>query len=188
VTNYNLYTLMGCVLLVCGCAAESGPESELGTPVTDVSEAVDALPLPDEGSASQVSEPDTTGSEAPPVDVPIDSEASGDDAVAEEVTQVSTTVTFTTYTDASCTQLPPMNSVVELDTTLACNEAPKASISDVVCYADKITYTNHPNVTGCDSEGFFNELPVGICQEFPGPVPTWKFIEPDTYHCLSVID
>ena len=58
-TNYNLYTLIACVLLVCGCAAESGPESELGTPVTDVSEAVDALPLPDEGSASQVSEPDT---------------------------------------------------------------------------------------------------------------------------------
>lgn len=97
----------------------------------------------------------------------------------------TTTVTFTTYMDASCTTVPPQNSVVHLDTSQACNEAPKASISDVVCYPDKITYTNHPNVTGCASDGFFNTLPVGICQEFPGPVPTWKFIEPDTYNCLS---
>jgi len=32
---------------------------------------------------------------------------------------------------------------------------------------------------------FENELPVGVCTYFPGPVPTWKLIVADTYDCLS---
>ncbi|MGB0588607.1 MAG: hypothetical protein ACPGU1_02910 [Myxococcota bacterium] len=99
-----------------------------------------------------------------------------------------TVVTWTTYTDASCTQPAPMNNVVEVDTTLACNEVADASFSDVICYADKITYTNHPDEADCDSDGSSIELPVGVCVEFPGPVTTWRFIDPDTYHCLSAPD
>lgn len=109
-------------------------------------------------------------------------DAPGD--VAEPTTS-GTTVTFTTYIDGACTQTPPQNSEVLLDTTVACNVAPKASISDLVCHPDKITYMNHPNNQGCSSAGIFNELPVGVCQEFPGPVQTWKFIVPETYDCLS---
>ena len=100
-------------------------------------------------------------------------------------TASETIVTFTTYTDADCTELPPLDSVVVLDTTVACNETPDSSISELVCYADKITYTNHPNSADCTADGIFNELPVGVCTEFPGPVPTWKYIEPDTYACDS---
>ena len=96
-----------------------------------------------------------------------------------------TTVRFTVYTDPACTQLPPANSVVDLDTTVACNATPDSSISELVCLDDRITYTNHPNSNDCSASGITNELIVGVCQEFPGPVATWKLIEPETYDCLS---
>jgi len=97
----------------------------------------------------------------------------------------STKVTFTVYTDEACTQLPHKDSVVEIDAGLACNATPDASISGLVCQADRITYTNHPNNSDCSSVGMANELFVGECQAFPGPVPTWKLIEADSYNCLT---
>jgi len=96
-----------------------------------------------------------------------------------------TSVRFTVYTDAACTQLPSANSVVDLDTTVACNTTPDSSISELACFDDRITYTNHPNSSDCSASGITNELFVGVCQEFPGPVATWKRIEADTYECLS---
>lgn len=96
-----------------------------------------------------------------------------------------TTVQFTVYTDAECTQLPPSNSVVDLDTTVECNATPDSSISELVCFEDRITYTNHPNSNDCSASGISNELLVGVCQEFPGPVATWKYIDGDSYDCLT---
>ncbi|MBT6176691.1 MAG: hypothetical protein HOI23_05550 [Deltaproteobacteria bacterium] len=108
------------------------------------------------------------------------------DETADGFETSSNMVTFTVYIDENCTELPPSDSAVHLDTTNACNVAPKASMSDLVCYADKITYTNYPNILDCSGEGFFNELLVGVCQEFPGPVRTWKYIEPSTYNCITI--
>jgi len=102
-----------------------------------------------------------------------------------EILSGPTVVTFTTYTDADCTELPAADSVVNLDTTVACNETPDSSISELVCLDDRITYTNHPNSSDCSAEGIANELLVGVCQEFPGPVPTWKLIDASHYACLS---
>ena len=93
------------------------------------------------------------------------------------------TVSFTVYVDAACTELPPRDSVVVLDTAVACNETPDSSISALVCYADRITYLNHPNTSDCSADGIENELPIGVCTEFPGPVPTWKLIDAETYDC-----
>jgi hypothetical protein len=97
----------------------------------------------------------------------------------------STTVTFTVYTDSACTKLPPQNSTVVLDASKSCNSTPDASISELVCYKDRITYTNHPNNSDCSSAGIANELPVGKCTQFPGPVATWKLIEAVSYTCLT---
>ena len=94
-------------------------------------------------------------------------------------------VAFTVYTDDACTELPPQDSVVYLDTQISCNETPDSSISNLKCFADRITYTNHPNTSDCSADGIENELIVGVCQEFPGPVPTWKYIDPETYSCLT---
>ena len=94
-------------------------------------------------------------------------------------------VSFTVYTDAKCTQLPPKDSVVYLDTNVTCNATPDSSISELTCFGDRITYTNHPNTNDCSADGIKNELKVGTCQEFPGPVPTWKYIDPATYNCIS---
>lgn len=102
-----------------------------------------------------------------------------------EILSGPTVVTFTTYTDADCTELPSANSVVNLDTTVACNETPDSSISELVCLEDRITYTNHPNSSDCSADGIANELVVGVCQEFPGPVRTWKLIEAISYACVS---
>lgn len=102
-----------------------------------------------------------------------------------EILSGPTVVTFTTYTDADCTELPAADSVVNLDTTVACNETPDSSISELVCLDDRITYTNHPNSSDCSAEGIANELLVGVCQEFPGPAPTWKLIDASHYACLS---
>ncbi|NCG19367.1 MAG: hypothetical protein GWP91_10200 [Rhodobacterales bacterium] len=100
-------------------------------------------------------------------------------------TQQGNTVTFTVYVDDMCTELPPIDSVVLLNATKPCNETPDASISELVCLSDRITYTNHPNNNDCSTAGIPNELIVGACQEFPGPVPTWKLIEADSYTCLT---
>ena len=94
-------------------------------------------------------------------------------------------VIFTVYVDDSCTELPPVDSTVVLDATAACNETPDASISELVCYADRITYMNHPNNSDCSSDGIYNELVVGVCTEFPGPVATWKYIESENYDCRT---
>lgn len=107
------------------------------------------------------------------------------DTVQGEILSGPTVVTFTTYTDADCTELPSANSVVNLDTTIECNETPDSSISELVCLGDRITYTNHPNSSDCSADGIANELEVGVCQEFPGPVLTWKLIEASSYECLS---
>lgn len=101
-------------------------------------------------------------------------------------TGVDSEVVFTVYVDDTCTELPPADSTVVLDATAACNETPDASISELVCFADRITYLNHPNNPDCSSDGIFNELPVGVCTQFPGPVATWKYIDPETYDCRTV--
>ena len=102
------------------------------------------------------------------------------------------TVTWTTYVDASCTTLCPSGDCsTTLDLTLECNQNTESSQDNIVCEADKITYNNYPN-TGSNSgnemcvdiDGVFaNELPVGVCTSFPGPVETWKLINADTYNC-----
>lgn len=56
-----------------------------------------------------------------------------------------TSVSFTVYVDAECTQLPPRPSTVELDTSVACNPTPDSSISELQCTPNGITYKNHPN-------------------------------------------
>lgn len=108
------------------------------------------------------------------------------DTGSGEILSGPTVVTFTTYTNADCTETPSANSVVNLDTTVECNETPDSSISNLVCLEDRITYTNHPNTDDCSADGIENELIVGDCQSFPGPVETWKLIEADSYECLSV--
>jgi len=114
--------------------------------------------------------------------------AGGSDTGSGEILSGPNVVTFTTYTDANCTETPNANSVVNLDTTVACNETPDSSISNLICSEDRITYTNHPNTSDCSADGIENELVVGVCQQFPGPVETWKLIEADTYECLSTIE
>ena len=54
-----------------------------------------------------------------------------------------------------------------------------------------IPYLDAANYHGQDPnewlirDGIENELPVGVCEEFPGPVQTWKLIESSTYNCIS---
>jgi len=74
---------------------------------------------------------------------------------------------------------------VTLDTTVACNVTGDGSASNVRCFADRIEFTNHPNNADCSSTGVTNTLSVGVCQEFPGPVATWKYVDPATYDCLT---
>jgi hypothetical protein len=186
--SITVWSLLLGSLVVCACQTSDTSEPSLvegissdalpdtGELTGDSGEAADALPTGDRSIAHE----DTAFAGDASMDLTGD--APGD--VAEPTTS-GTTVTFTTYIDGACTQTPPQNSEVFLDTAVACNVAPKASISDLVCHPDKITYMNHPNNQGCSSAGIFNELPVGVCQEFPGPVQTWKFIVPETYDCLS---
>ena len=107
------------------------------------------------------------------------------DTASGEIFSGPTLVTFTTYTNSECTETPNADSVVNLDTTVVCNETPDSSISNLVCLEDRITYTNHPNSSDCSADGIENELIVGECQLFPGPVETWKLIEADSYQCTS---
>jgi len=142
---------------------------------------------PDDEGAADSGVADDGGDDGSPdtEEVPDGGEADADADNADADSPGGTTVTFTVYTDEGCTQLPPMNSEVTMDINNECNETPKASISNLVCFEDRITYDNHPNVEGCASEGIFNELVVGVCTEFPGPVRTFKLIEAGSYDCLS---
>lgn len=108
------------------------------------------------------------------------------DTAGGEILSGPTLVSFTTYTDSDCTETPSADSVVNLDTTVTCNETPDSSISNLVCLDDRITYTNHPNSSDCSADGIENELIVGDCQLFPGPVETWKLIEADSYECTEL--
>lgn len=106
-----------------------------------------------------------------------------------------TTTTWTIYANDACTEICPFGSVeacsTTIDTTKDCNQNLESSQSDVACSATKVTYINYPNTgtnsgsEGCPSDGqsFTNEIAVGECVEFPGPVTTWKMIEADTYDC-----
>jgi hypothetical protein len=66
---------------------------------------------------------------------------------------------------------------------VACNVTPDGSVSNVMCFADHITYNNHPNIPDCSNQGVEINLPIGVCQQFPGPFETWKLIDPETYDC-----
>ena len=115
-------------------------------------------------------------------------------------TATATTATWTTYADDACTTPCPSGSVeacsTTVDTTKDCNQNSESSQSDVKCYADKITYKNYPNTgtnsgsAGCpsDVQSFDNEIAVGQCVYFGGPVPTWKKIEADSYECEHTDD
>ena len=90
-----------------------------------------------------------------------------------------TTVTFKTYTDDQCTELATLNGddeagIVNLDLDISCNPTPDASLSELTCYTDGIMYINHPNTGDCTADPICNEIPIGVCQYFPGPVPSWK--------------
>ena len=108
------------------------------------------------------------------------------------------TVTWTTYINDKCTELcpakDPTTCSTTVDVTAACNRNSESSQDGVVCDTAKITYTNYPNTgtsypdtKGCDAgmTSFANELPVGECTYFPGPVPTWKMIVKNTYTCTG---
>ena len=115
------------------------------------------------------------------------------------------TATWITYTDDKCTVLCPVGASgvantdpaecsTTVDVTSACNRNSESSNNGVVCLTDKITYTNFPNTgtayagtTGCDAgmDSFANELAVGVCTYFVGPVPTWKMIVASTYTCTG---
>ena len=131
----------------------------------------------------------TTAEDSSDAGATSDTSGAGDDGEStgggEDEGMTGTMVTFTVYVDDTCTDLPPVNSTVTLDATLPCNATPDASISDLKCYADRITYTNHPNNPDCSSTGIPNELFVGACQQFPGPVATWKLIEAGSYKCMT---
>ena len=107
------------------------------------------------------------------------------------------TVTWTTYSDDTCTTLCPRGGdacSTTLDLTLECNQNTASSQNNITCEADKITYNNYPE-TGSNSGNpkcvdsghgvFVNVLPVGVCTHFPGPVDTWKLIEASTYNCTG---
>lgn len=99
------------------------------------------------------------------------------------------TVTFWVFTDDQCT-IPAItpggaSSETMLDITIECQETPDASVTEVTCFEDRIMYVNHPNTKDCSAEPKCNEIPIGECTHFPGPVPSWKFIYADTYTCLS---
>ena len=108
---------------------------------------------------------------------------------------LSATVTWTTYTDDTCTTLCPIGTCATTsDTANTCNQNSEASMNNLVCESSLIRYNNFPNTgstqstySACDSSVacFENVLHVGDCQYFPGPVPTWKKIEASTYTCTG---
>ena len=108
---------------------------------------------------------------------------------------LSATVTWTTYTDDTCTTLcPNADCTTTIDTANTCNQNTEASMNNLVCESSLIKYNNYPNTgstqstySACDSSVtcFENVLHVGDCQYFPGPVPTWKGVEASTYTCTG---
>jgi len=103
------------------------------------------------------------------------------------------TVTWVVYTDDQCTKLHDRckddgcETILEVGDT--CSQWTEASADAVTCTDAKITYNNYPNTgtksggTACSGTAKPNELEVGVCQEFPGPVKTWKMIDADTHSC-----
>lgn len=107
------------------------------------------------------------------------------------------TVKWTTYQDDQCTVLCPLGGTAcetTADTSVTCNQNSEASWNNLVCHSDYITYDNFPNTgsnqgtySACDTSVtcIQNLLHVGVCQYFPGPVPTWKKIDASTYTCTG---
>jgi len=95
-------------------------------------------------------------------------------------------VTVTTYLDDQCLTTPSWkDSTFTMDTNAACNTLPDSSTNNLVCHEDYITYTNYPNTDDCTAEPpRENTLQVGVCQYFPGPVPTWKKVH-EPYNCRT---
>ena len=92
--------------------------------------------------------------------------------------------TFVTYTDAECT-ITPKNATVTLDVNEECTVTPDGSISDFACFENKVRYKNYEKDGECSGDNMkFNELAVGVCQEFPGPHQTFKMINSDSYDCV----
>jgi len=92
-------------------------------------------------------------------------------------------VKFSTYSDANCSIIPNDDAK---DITLKvdeCSVTPDGSVSELVCYEDRIEYNNHVHDYDCEGDVKPNVLMVGLCQEFPGPVQTWKLIDKETYDC-----
>jgi len=114
--------------------------------------------------------------------------AAGETTAAAAVGASSTQFTYGVYRDDKCTDKA---ADVTIDTAVACNPTPDSSNSAAICTADKVTYTNWPNNNECkvcdnakcSAEGFANEIVVGVCTFFDGPVPTWKLIAKSTYAC-----
>jgi hypothetical protein len=54
-----------------------------------------------------------------------------------------------------------------------------------MCCDNRISYTNHPNSNSCEinDNNKENVLQVGVCQYFPGPADSWKFIDASSYTC-----
>ena len=114
---------------------------------------------------------------------------------ATDAPATAATVTWVVYTDDACTQLHANCESYGCATTLTvgdtCQQWTEASADAVTCTDSKITYNNYPNTgttyegaTACDpSKIKENELEVGVCQYFPGPVPTWKKIDASTHSC-----
>ena len=112
------------------------------------------------------------------------------------------TVTWVVYTDNQCTQMHPncisYGCSITLEVSDTCQQWTEASANAVTCTDDKITYNNFPNTgtkhtstgaTACDqSRTRPNELKVGVCQYFAGPVPNWKMIDASTHSCAGNAD
>merc|ERR1712086_965018 len=72
---------------------------------------------------------------------------------------LSATVTWTTYTDATCTTLcPNADCTTTIDTATTCNQNTEASMNNLVCESSLIRYNNFPNTgstqstySACDS-------------------------------------
>ena len=124
-----------------------------------------------------------------------DAASAATDAPATDAPATAATVTWVVYTDDACTQLHANCESYGCATTLTvgdtCQQWTEASADAVTCTDSKITYNNYPNTgttyegaTACDpSKIKENELEVGVCQYFPGPVPTWKKIDASTHSC-----
>lgn len=111
----------------------------------------------------------------------------------DKAMMTTATVSFDTYLDAACTKLPTkkgetivtVNTTKTLSTAVACNEA-HGSMSNVKCFADRITYDDHPMNTNCTGTPIPVTIPVGVCTPVAtGERTTYKLIKAETYTCSS---